>query len=209
MMDTTLIIVLALQWIFLLGLAVVVLALARQVGVLHARFGPAPGALMISRGIKIGERSPEFKLRALDGQEVLIGGAGPGGRSTLVMFVAPECPVCAKLLPALRSIGSSETSWLRLVFASDGEIDVQKKFWQAKGLSEHPYVLSQELGTTYQIGRLPYGVLLDEHGVMVAQGLCNTREHIESLFEAKRLGVGSIQDYIEREHQRAETDTAI
>jgi len=52
-------------------------------------------------------------------------------------------------------------------------------------------------------------VLLDEHGVMVAQGLCNTREHIESLFEAKRLGVGSIQDYIEREHQRAETDTAI
>jgi methylamine dehydrogenase accessory protein MauD len=209
MMDTTLIVVLVLQWIFLIGLGVVVLALVRQVGVLHTRFGPAPGALMISRGIKIGERSPEFKLRSLDAQDVVIGGADPAGRSTLVMFVAPECPVCAKLLPALRSIGSSESSWLRLVFASDGEIDVQKKFWMAKGLSEHPYVLSQELGTTYQIGRLPYGVLLDEQGVMVAQGLCNTREHIESLFEAKRLGVSSIQDYMEREHRRADSEKAI
>jgi len=209
MMDTTLIVVLVLQWIFLIGLGVIVLALVRQVGVLHTRFGPAPGALMISRGIKIGERSPEFKLRSLDAQDVVIGGADPAGRSTLVMFVAPECPVCAKLLPALRSIGSSESSWLRLVFASDGEIDVQKKFWMAKGLSEHPYVLSQELGTTYQIGRLPYGVLLDEQGVMVAQGLCNTREHIESLFEAKRLGVSSIQDYMEREHRRADSEKAI
>ncbi len=208
-MDTTLVVVLVLQWVFMIAMAVVMLALVRQVGVLHARFGPAPGALMISRGIKIGERSPEFKLRSVDAQEVVIGGADAAGRSTLVMFVAPECPVCAKLLPALKSIGASETSWLRLVFASDGELEVQKKFWLAKGLSGHPYVLSQELGTTYQIGRLPYGVLLDEQGVMVAQGLCNTREHVESLFEAKRLGVGSIQDYMEREHQRAETQNAI
>jgi hypothetical protein len=28
-----------------------------------------------------------------------------------------------------------------------------------------------------------------------ARGLVNSREHLESLFEAKRLGVASIQDY--------------
>jgi hypothetical protein len=34
---------------------------------------------------------------------------------------------------------------------------------------------------------------------MVAQGLCNNREHVESLFEAQRLGVNSIQDFLERD----------
>jgi methylamine dehydrogenase accessory protein MauD len=208
-MSTAIYVALGLQWVFLIALGLVVLALVRQVGVLHARFGPPPGALMISKGIKIGERSPEFKLRTLDAREIFIGSADPAGRSTLVMFVAPECPVCAKLMPALKSIGAQEAAWLRLVFASDGELEPQRNFWREKGLAEYPYVLSHELGMTYQIGRLPYGVLIDAKGVMVAQGLCNSREHVESLFEAQRLGVGSIQDYLQREEQRAETDTAI
>jgi len=209
MMDTAIVVALVVQWLFMIALALVVFALVRQVGVLHHRLGPAAGALMISKGIKIGERSPEFKLRTLDGNDIVIGGVDPAARSTLVMFVAPDCPVCGKLLPALKSIGVQETSWLRLVFASDGDVEPQRKFWKEKGLVEFPYVLSQELGMTYQIGRLPYGVLIDAKGVMVAQGLCNTREHIESLFEAQRLGVGSIQDYLQREERRAETETAI
>jgi methylamine dehydrogenase accessory protein MauD len=162
---------------------------------------------MINKSIKIGERSPEFKLRTLDAQDISIGEVDLAGRSTLVMFVAPECPVCAKLLPALKSIGTQEAKHLRLVFASDGDVETQQKFWRAKGLSEFPYVLSQELGTTYQIGRLPYGVLIDANGVMVAHGLCNSREHVESLFEAQRHGVGSLQDYLQRQEQRAEIES--
>lgn len=206
-MGTAIVVALVLQWALLIVLALVVLALARQVGVLHTRFGPAPGALMISKGIKIGERSPELKLRALDENEIVIGSPDPAGRSTLVMFVAPECPVCAKLMPALKAIGSQESSWLRLVFASDGEVETQRSFWKEKGLDGYPYVLSHELGITYQIGRLPYGVLIDAQGVMVAQGLCNSREHVESLFEAQRLGVGSLQDYMQRQQQRADSET--
>jgi methylamine dehydrogenase accessory protein MauD len=207
MSSTALLVALALQWVFMLALGIAVLALVRQVGVLHARFGPPPGALMVSKGIKIGERSPEFTLRTIDARDISIGAPDPAGRSTLIMFVAPECPVCAQLLPALRSIGTQESAWLRLVFASDGDPEVQRRFWQEKGLGEHPYVLSHELGLTYQIGRLPYGVLIDPKGVMTAQGLCNSREHVESLFEAQRLGVSSIQDFLQREQQRANPET--
>ena len=111
-MTTALVIAVVVQWVFIVGLALAVLALARQVGVLHTRFGTPPGALMINKTIKLGERSPEFKLRTIDGGEIEIGAADPAGRSTLVMFVAPECPVCAKLLPALKSIGAQESRWL-------------------------------------------------------------------------------------------------
>lgn len=199
-METAIVVAVIVQWALLIGLGLVVLALTRQVGVLHQRVSPA-GALMISKGVKVGERSPEFRLRTLDDAEISIGAVDPNGRSTLVMFVAPDCPVCAKLLPALKSIGKQESQWLRLVFASDGDIAQQRAFRSDKGLEDFPYVLSTDLGLSYQIGKLPYGVLLDERGVMVAQGLCNSREHIESLFEAKRLGVASIQDYLRQEHE--------
>lgn len=200
-METLMVVTEVIQWVLLIGLGLVVLSLARQFGVVLQRLGPPAGALMISKGISLGESSPEFKLRTLDDKDLIIGGVEPSGRNTLVMFVGPDCPVCAKLMPALKSIGSQESSSVRLVFASDGEVEPQRKFWREKGLESFPYVLSQELGMTYQIGRLPYGVLIDSKGMMVAQGLCNNREHVESLFEAQRLGVSSIQDFLERDAQ--------
>jgi hypothetical protein len=51
----------------------------------------------------------------------------------------------------------------------------------------------------FQVGRLPYAVLIDAGGVIRAKGLVNTREHIESLFEAMERGVESVQEYLERE----------
>jgi methylamine dehydrogenase accessory protein MauD len=50
---------------------------------------------------------------------------------------------------------------------------------------------------TYGVAKLPYAVPIDEEGIVAAQGLVNTREHLESLFEAQRHGVASIQDYLE------------
>ena len=40
-------------------------------------------------------------------------------------------------------------------------------------------------------------MLIDSHGIVRAQGLVNTREHLESLFEATELGVATIQDYLQ------------
>ena len=59
-----------------------------------------------------------------------------------------------------------------------------------------PYVISQELGVAFRVGKLPYAALLDEKGVLVAKGLVNSREHLESLLEAKRLGVASVNEYM-------------
>ena len=68
-------------------------------------------------------------------------------------------------------------------------------------------MLSPPLGIAYQINRLPYAVLLDERGTVVARGLINSREHLESLFEAKRLGVASVQEYLEKRAHRARSLT--
>jgi methylamine dehydrogenase accessory protein MauD len=53
----------------------------------------------------------------------------------------------------------------------------------------------------YQIGKLPYAVLLDESGKVRSKGLVNTREHLESLFEAKERGVASLQEFVHGDHR--------
>ena len=64
-------------------------------------------------------------------------------------------------------------------------------------------VLSSELGMTYRVSKLPYAVLIDEEGRIRAKGLVNTREHLESIIEAKQMGVASIQDYLRARHEPA------
>jgi len=53
-------------WVVVAALAVVVLALVRQIGVLHQRIAPA-GALMIGGGPKIGEAAPVLDVELLSG----------------------------------------------------------------------------------------------------------------------------------------------
>jgi methylamine dehydrogenase accessory protein MauD len=181
-------------WVLVLALAAVVLALIRQLGVLHQRIAPA-GALMLSRGLSVGEPAPVLELAALDGRELKVGLARDDGRSTLLLFVSPSCPVCKSLLPAVKSSRKDERSWMDVILASDGDAAAQREFVRAQGLEEIPYVVSAALGLAYQVSRLPFAALLDERGVLRARGLVNSREHLESLFEAKRLGVASLQEY--------------
>lgn len=183
-------------WVIVLVLCGVVLALVRQLGVLHERISPV-GALMLAKGLRIGESAPVVAVSDLEGRAVAIGGTRTDGRTQLVMFVSPTCPVCKALLPVLKSARKSEQGWLDVVLASDGDVGEQRAFIAEHGLEVFPYVLSAPLGISFQVSRLPFAVLIDAEGVLRARGLINSREHLESLFEAKRLGVASLQDFLE------------
>jgi methylamine dehydrogenase accessory protein MauD len=183
-------------WVVVLALCAVVLALVRQIGVLHERIAPA-GALMLKRGLKIGEPAPTMTLTDLDGRVVPIGAASASAKSMLLVFVSPTCPVCKALLPVLKSSRLSEGGWLEIVLASDGAEEDQRRFIAAHGLKDFPYLVSTALGMAFQVDRLPFAALVDEGGSLRARGLINSREHLESLFEAKRRGVASLQEYLE------------
>jgi methylamine dehydrogenase accessory protein MauD len=181
-------------WIVVLCLLAVVLALTRQLGVLHERIAPV-GALMLNRGLAVGEPAPAIDVVDLHGANLRLGAPRTDGKSTLLLFVSPTCPVCKSLLPIVKSSGRDERDWLDIILASDGNTDEHRDYIRANGLGGIPYVLSAPLGMTFQVSRLPFAALLDEGGVLRARGLINSREHLESLFEAKRLGVASLQDY--------------
>ena len=194
-MSEALVVSNAVLWVVVVALACVVVALARQIGVLYERVAPA-GALVLGHGPAVGDTAPVVHAVALDGSAHDVGGPHADGRATLVFFLSPTCPVCKTLLPALRSIARREAGWLDVLLASDGARAEHEAFVRAQRLEAFAYVLSPALGVTYQVAKLPHAVLIDGAGIVRGKGLVNTREHLESLFEAYERGVASVQEYL-------------
>ena len=187
-----------LLWGLVIVLALVVVALARQIGLLHERVAPV-GALAVAGGPEVGDPIPAAHYPSIDGEMVRLGGADPEGRRTLLFFLSPTCPVCKELLPTVQRMASEQASDLRLVYASDGDAAEHRAFRSERKLMRHEYALSRELGVQLGVSKLPFAVLIDAAGTLRARGIVNTREHLESLFEAERLGVASLQEFIARE----------
>ncbi len=183
-------------WVIVIVLALVVLALARQVGVLHERVAPA-GALMPTNGPKVGELTETMSLSDINGNAVSIGGPNPDRQNTLVMFISPTCPVCKSLVPTAKSLANAERNRLQLMFASDGDkLEQHQAYARDLKLEKFPYVLSEKLGMAYEVSKLPFAVLIGSDGTLQSKGLVNTREHLESLIEAMDTGIATLQDYV-------------
>jgi methylamine dehydrogenase accessory protein MauD len=185
-----------LLWTAVIVQGLLIAALARQVGILHERVAPA-GALTLHQKVEVGEVASPMTVTTIEGAPIEIGGKREG-RSQLLFFASPDCPVCKSLLPVVRSAAGAESDWLDVVVAGDGSKAAYERLRQASGLERVPMVLSEALGRAFGVSKLPYAVLLDDSGRVASLGLVNSREHLESLFEAKERGVASIQDFLAR-----------
>lgn len=81
-------------WIAVIALSLAVLALLRQVGVLHARLRPV-GVHPAGEGLEVGDTAPE--LPGHDYSSAVL---------TLVAFTSPTCTVCAGLVPGLQAMSA-------------------------------------------------------------------------------------------------------
>jgi len=181
-------------WCLVIVLALMVFALARQVGVLHERVAPA-GALLPTSGPKVGELTETSVFTDLQGQTVGVGGPSEDGRASLLLWISPTCPVCRGLVPTARAMARDER--LRLIFASDGDnVERHAKYVEDLRIGEYPYIVSQELGLKYAVSKLPFAALIGPDGILRSKGLVNTREHLESLVESMETGIETLQDYV-------------
>jgi methylamine dehydrogenase accessory protein MauD len=182
-------------WIVVVVLALTVVALVRQIGVLHERVAPL-GALTTKTAVEVGQPAPRFDVIDLAGRPVRIGGPSPDGRSQLLLFVSPSCPMCKKLLPVARSFARSERRGVAIVLMGDGDRPSHEALIAEHRLAEVPFALAPIVGINLGIGRLPHAVLIDREGVIRSKGIVNSREHLESLLVAQETGYASMQDYL-------------
>ena len=204
-MSNALAAVLILLTLVVLVLVFAVIALARQIGILHTRLAPA-GALMTTAGPKLGEKISNMSIPDIHGKPVDIGATGSNinaGKAQLLLFVSPSCPICKELVPTAKNMARSEK--LSLIFGSDGgKADQHLQYIEKMGLQNYPYIVSLEMGMRFEVAKLPYAVLIDESGALRSKGLVNSREHLESLVLAMQSGYESIQDYMIKNSQLEE-----
>lgn len=149
------------QWVLLVVLCIVVVALARQVGTLHLRLGPR-GALEIdTEGPSLGEALPPVDARDADGASVVLGGAG---RKRLILFSSPTCIVCREVAPAVPAAARTADLLPQIVHDPDAE-------------------------RTFDVPGTPFILVLDELGIVRAKGTVNTLEQVEGLVDtaARRM----------------------
>jgi methylamine dehydrogenase accessory protein MauD len=204
-MLTLLIVSQILSWIVILGLGLGVVALARQVGVLHVRLAPA-GALVTGKGPVVGEPAPVLEATSLDGVPVTIGKALAKGRMQLLLFVSPHCPLCKDLIPIAKNFAKSEK--MDIIFIGDDEVSEQRAMIARLEMGGMPFVNSSIIGRSFHVDRLPHAVVIGDTGTVLSKGLVNSREHLESLVTAHEMGVVSVQDYLAKSKSSSQPKVA-
>jgi hypothetical protein len=151
------------QWLVVVALGVVVVALARQVGTLHLRLGPRGALEVDDEGPPIGEAPPPRPADLDGGGRTMLGGPGS---PRLVLFVSPTCPICEEVRPSVPAAASSAGLVAQLVRDPEAE-----RWWNVPGT--------------------PFAVVIDGSGVVRAKGTVNNLEQLEGLVDtAERRGAG-------------------
>ncbi|NIR25546.1 MAG: redoxin domain-containing protein [Gammaproteobacteria bacterium] len=176
-------------WVLVLGEALAIMALARQIGLLHTRLGPT-GARMTNAGLELGNVAPPVSERDLNGQLVTLG--VERNKPTLLIFISPNCSVCAELIPAIRAVYHHEQKYIDFIVVSLLEDEAENRAYiKRHRLNGIPYVISSQIAEAYQVASAPYAILVNAEGKIQTKGLANHREHLESLLNALDEGYAS------------------
>lgn len=171
-----------LLWALVLVLTVICVFTIRQVGQLHIRLGPG-GAHTIDLGPEIGDRAIEVEENDVRGRRIKLG--GKTNKPTLLLFVRPKCTACRELIPSLKTFILRERSNIDTVLIStDDHQGKNRSFVKEHGLDEISYVVSHEIAARYHVTSSPFGLTVDEEGVVRSKGLVNNILHVESLVNA-------------------------
>lgn len=189
-----------LLWIIVIVEGILILALARQIGLLHERFG-AGGARIMNAGPKIGETVLPLDVPDVYGHKISLG--TERGKRTLLLFISTGCGTCARLMPQLKKLARTERNTLEIKLIAFGiNAEAAEKYARDQSLdSTLPLIVSDDLALRYQVGIAPYGLVIDRAGILRAKGLINSYSHVESLLIAEEMGVPSIDRFIKRQHE--------
>lgn len=154
------------QWLLVIVLAAIVVALARQVGTLHLRLGPRGALEVDSEGPTLGEAPPAVPAVDDGGRRVLVGGPGP---ARLVLFSSPTCSICREVAPGVGVAAS------------------------AAGLA--PMIIHDpDLERVYDVPGTPFLLVMDELGVVRAKGTVNNLEQVEGLVDLALRRIGEVPE---------------
>lgn len=165
-------------WILLAVVAVGLIALARQVGLLHLRVRPlGPGP--VPEGPPIGSKPVIPDLLTLKARQARL---LQDAQTTIVLFVSSTCGLCKPVLEGAARLRGVE-SGLVLALAVDGDEEGGLRYLRRHGFNDG--LRSGDLAAL-DSGQRPYAVALADDGLVLASGAVNTLDQLEGLIDLAR-----------------------
>lgn len=169
-------------WLLLLVEGFVLLALARQIGVLHARIRPR-GAFDTGReGPSIGARLVEVRALTDKGDDITIGAATE--RPVFHLFVSPVCALCRDVLTALNAFHHSVNDRVDLRVLVRGESADVGRIRERHSIDRRiPIITAPHAFERYGISTTPWMLVSGSDGRVMSRGIVNDLEQMEVVVE--------------------------
>lgn len=171
-------------WVLVLASLMLWLAVLRQIGILHNRWGPR-GARPTEDGPDFGSEVPRFGLISAAGSELWFPG---GGLLNLAILTNPGCSACEELAPGLGTLFRDPPEGvIPMVLVTDGGDEAAQRLSETYGLDPRRVAAAPAAEGALNIRSTPMALLVDEDGRLLNKGIVNSLEQIEVLVAQARM----------------------
>jgi len=161
-------------WILVIGIAVLQVALLREVGLIHLRLSPP------EEGLELGSTAPELVAQDQAARQVYVNDY-LATDINILLFVSASCEACKQLLAELHGVTEQEFSRYQIVVISrDRELAQSHPASRAQS----PILFADQesqVWRDYRVARVPWAYVLDRRGVVRAKGGVGTIHHLADM----------------------------
>lgn len=171
------------QWVVIAGLAVIVVGLVRQLGLVQLRLGVDPGVLITKEGLDRGAGAPDFEApEVLTGQSTKL--SRLRGSRVGIVFLTPTCLSCREIVPHLNEVArqrQGEVIFLAIMYGSRQTCsEFARRFKLQVPILADP---TNAIAESYRVAATPFAYLLDERGLVLIRGVVNSWPQLEALLD--------------------------
>lgn len=167
-------------WVLVLFETVLLLLLLRALGALRQQGFSQSMNPSISDGPEIGEQAPPLSAKDQDGNRISLDDFQ--GRRRLLAFVSPGCSACTGTIKAINTYLEGKQDFAVLVIG--GTRREQNKVFAETSHSRVPILtLDTDTADSYRIRGFPLVLILDTKGIVIAKGIVNEYQHLQSLIK--------------------------
>lgn len=153
--------------------AVAVVALIRQVGVLHLRIEPVAGVTGVggpAAGSELQLPAALNELARRDAERFLVG------------FVSPTCGICGPVTAAFGRIAKTADAGTAVLLVIDASERDAREYVRSKGVGFLPYI-ADSASRAANVPGSPWAVVTDGSGKVIASGGVNTLDNVEEMLD--------------------------
>lgn len=192
-----LIVSVVLLWILVLVLAILVILLYRQFGLIYIG---SKGRIELT-GLQVGAQAPATLQLEVEGE------MAPWDlqldshlRATFVLMSSSDCELCAYLIPRLNSSVERWRDVVQFLVVDRGDRNVPGPLRELPDRREWTYAVSPDGGMhdTFDVDATPFAFVLDSDARVLAKGLVNVPEHVDGLIARGLNGGDGSRDQDER-----------